>query len=72
MASETTGAEPNHCNSSQAPLRGARRCDGVADRPAEIVIRFRFGAASYRRSIRISYTFGAMQGCPMDQEPELP
>ena len=30
----------------------------------------RLGAAGYRRSIRIAYAFGAMQGRPVQQKPE--
>src|SRR5260370_11104773 len=72
MASKTAGAEPNRRDSSKPALRRTGRCDRVADRPAEIVIRRRLGAAGYRRSIRIAYAFGAMQGRPMQQEPEQP
>src|SRR5882757_8956109 len=71
MASEAAGTAPNRCDSSQPPLRGAERCDRVADRPAEIVIIRRLGAAGCRRSIRIAYAFGAMQGRPIQQEPPV-
>ncbi|RZN08867.1 hypothetical protein CWO91_20580 [Bradyrhizobium genosp. SA-3] len=72
MTGETAGAEPNSRNARQPSLRGAGRCDGFADRPADIEIHRRFGAAAHRRPFVVADAFGAMRGRSVHQETGSP